>query len=92
MIGGGWGESLVGRTAAGRAWATGDHVGRGGGLGVRAVGERGIVCGPRRGVIEVLAASMGPVVAPNRRPLIKVVRGAERNGPDRDVAIWGMEV
>ena len=56
------------------------------------VGERGIVCAPRRGVIEVFAASMGPVVTPNRRPLIKVVRGAERNCPDRDIAIWGMEV
>ena len=82
----------MGGAVAGRAWATVGNVGGGGGLGVRAVGKRGIVCGPGRGVVEVLTASMGPVVSAGRRPLIKVVRGAERSGPDRNVAIWRMKL
>ena len=43
-------------------------------------------------MVEILAASMGSVVAADRQSLIKVVRGAERSGPDREVAIWGLEV
>ena len=81
VIGGGW----RGRVGIGTAWCawpacSAKLVTR----GLRETAVRGLeIAGvPGRGMVQVLASSMGVVVHPGL-PLIKVVRCAESSGPGR---------
>ncbi len=89
MIGRGLGLRVVIGAAWG-AWSAPSEEGISRGLRETVCGLR-ITRVPGRGMVQVLAASMGMVVR-SGLPLIKVVRGTKGIGPDGQRAIRGMRL